>query len=113
MKRSAGNYALNLRQLYLLNTNYADLSFLFTMLPGEKTNALLSTEYLAVLETDNSTPYFLNLHTSDVAHALILGMTGSGKTTLIIQILRQIRGRAIPPSFTTRRWSTRRPSSVL
>ena len=35
-----GNYALNLRKLYLLNTNYADLSFLFTILPGEKTNAL-------------------------------------------------------------------------
>jgi hypothetical protein len=74
-----GNYALNLRQLYLLNTNYADLSFLFTILPGEKTNAHLGTEYLAVVETDNSTPYFLNLHTRDVAHTLILGMTGSGK----------------------------------
>jgi hypothetical protein len=33
-----------------------------------------------VLETDNSTPYFLNLHTRDVAHTLILGMTGSGKS---------------------------------
>ena len=75
-----GNYALNLRQLYLLNTNYADLSFLFTILPGEKTNAHLGTEYLAALETDNSTPYFLNLHTGDVAHTLILGMTGSGKS---------------------------------
>jgi len=63
-----GNYALNLRQLYLLNTNYADLSFLFMILPGEKTNAHLGTEYLAVVETDNSTPYFLNLHTRDVAH---------------------------------------------
>ena len=31
-----GNYAQNLRRLYLLNTNYADLSFLFTILPGEK-----------------------------------------------------------------------------
>ena len=75
-----GNYALNLRRLYVLNTNYADLSFLFTILPGEKTNAHLGTEYLAVVETDNSTPYFLNLHTRDVAHTLILGMTGSGKT---------------------------------
>jgi len=74
-----GNYALNLRKLYLLNTNYADLSFLFTILPGEKTNAHLGTEYLAVLETDNSTPYYLNLHTGDVAHTLILGMSGSGK----------------------------------
>jgi type IV secretion system protein VirB4 len=75
-----GNYALNLRKLYLLNTNYADLSFLFTILPGEKTNAYLGAEYLAVLETDNSTPYFLNLHNGEVAHTLILGMTGSGKS---------------------------------
>jgi type IV secretion system protein VirB4 len=77
-----GNYALNLRKLYLLNTNYADLSFLFTILPGEKTNPHLGTEYLAVLETDNSTPYYLNLHTGDVAHTLILGMSGSGKSYL-------------------------------
>jgi type IV secretion system protein VirB4 len=77
-----GNYLLNLRKLYLLNTNYADLSFLFTILPGEKTNAHLGTEYLAVLETDNNTPYFLNLHNGEVAHTLILGMTGSGKSYL-------------------------------
>ena len=75
-----GNYALNLRKLYLLNYNYADLSFLFTILPGEKTNPHLGTEYLAVLETDNSTPYFLNLHNGEVAHTLILGMSGSGKS---------------------------------
>jgi type IV secretory pathway VirB4 component len=78
-----GNCAMNLRKLYLLNTNYADLSFLFTILPGEKTNSHLGTEYLAALETDNSTPYFLNLHNGEVAHTLILGMTGSGKTTLL------------------------------
>jgi type IV secretion system protein VirB4 len=75
-----GNYAVNLRKLYLLNTNYADLSFLFTILPGEKTNAHLGTEYLAALESDNQTPYFLNLHNGEVAHTLILGMTGSGKS---------------------------------
>ena len=75
-----GNYALNLRKLYLLNSNYADLSFLFTILPGETRNAHLGAEYLAVLETDNSTPYFLNLHNGEVAHTLILGMTGSGKS---------------------------------
>jgi type IV secretion system protein TrbE len=76
----SSNYAFNLRKLYLLNTNYADLSFLFTILPGEKTNAHLGTEYLAALETDNQTPYFLNLHNGEVAHTLILGMTGSGKS---------------------------------
>ena len=81
-----GNYALNLRKLYLLNTNYADLSFLFTILTGEKTNEHLGTEYLAVVETDNSTPYFLNLHTRDVAHTLILGMTGSGKNMKLEEV---------------------------
>jgi type IV secretion system protein VirB4 len=77
-----GGYATNLRKLYLLNTNYADLSFLFTILAGEKRNAHLGSEYLAVLETDNATPYFLNLHNGEVAHTLILGMTGSGKSYL-------------------------------
>ena len=75
-----GNYAQNLRKLYLLNTNYADLSFLFTILAGEKRNAHLDAEYLAVLETDNATPYFFNLHNGEVPHTLILGMTGSGKS---------------------------------
>ena len=87
-----GNYVLNLRKLYLLNTNYADLSFLFTILPGEKTNTHLGTEYLAVLETDNSTPYFLNLHNGEVAHTLILGMTGSGKC-----FLRRFQPQILPP----------------
>jgi len=82
-----GNYALNLRKLYLLNSNYADLSFLFTILPGERHNAHLNAEYLAVLETDNSTPYFLNLHNGEVAHTLILGMTGSGKSYLANHLL--------------------------
>jgi type IV secretion/conjugal transfer VirB4 family ATPase len=77
-----GNYAQNLRKMYLLNSNYADLSFLFTIHPGEKTNTHLRSEYLAVLETDNATPYYLNLHNGEVAHTLILGMTGSGKSFL-------------------------------
>jgi type IV secretion system protein VirB4 len=82
-----GGYAFNLRRMYLLNTNYADLSFLFTILPGEKVNAHLGAEYLAVLETDNATPYFLNLHNGEVAHTLILGMTGSGKSYLANAVL--------------------------
>lgn len=77
-----GGYAFNLRRLLLLNTNYADLSFLFTILPGDKVNRYLQSEYLAVLETDNQTPYYLNLHCGEVAHTLILGMTGSGKSYL-------------------------------
>jgi type IV secretion system protein TrbE len=71
-----GNDAYNLRTLWLLDTNYADLSFLFTLHAGEPQNAHLGTEYLAVLETNHSTPYFLNLHYQDIAHSIILGATG-------------------------------------
>jgi len=78
-----GNYAFNLRYLYLLNTNYADLSFLFTLHAGSVRNQQLRSEYLAVLETNHGTPYFLNLHYRDVAHSMILGRTGSGKSFLL------------------------------
>jgi type IV secretion system protein VirB4 len=78
-----GNYAFNLRYLYLLNTNYADLSFLFTLHSGDARNRQLRQEYLAVLETNHGTPYFLNLHYRDVAHSMILGRTGSGKSFLL------------------------------
>jgi len=78
-----GGYAFNLRSMYLLNTNYADYSFLFTLHCGEPENRHLRQEYLAVLETNHSTPYFLNLHHRDVAHTMILGRTGSGKSFLL------------------------------
>src|SRR5580658_7443440 len=78
-----GNHVFNLRSLYLLNTNYADFSFLFTLHGGEPHNAHLRQEYLAVLETNHHTPYFLNLHYRDVAHTMILGRTGAGKSFLL------------------------------
>ena len=78
-----GNHAFNLRYLYLLNTNYADYSFLFTLDSGHPRNSHLRQEYLAVLETNHGTPYFLNLHHRDVAHSLVLGRTGAGKSFLL------------------------------
>src|SRR5580692_2390318 len=78
-----GNHVFNLRSVYLLNTNYADCSFLFTLHCGEPRNAHLRQEYLAVLETNHHTSYFLNLHYKDVAHTMMLGRTGSGKSFAI------------------------------
>lgn len=78
-----GNYRYNLRRLFLLNKNYADLSFLFTIQAGDRTNPHLGAGYLAVLETRQQTPYFLNLHCRDIAHSLVLGSTGSGKSFLL------------------------------
>ena len=78
-----GNYQLNLRRMYILNTNYADYSFLFAVHQGERKNSHLDKEYLAVLETNQKTPYYLNLHHQDLAHTVILGKSGSGKSFLL------------------------------
>ena len=78
-----GNYPFNLRRVTFSNANYADYSFLFTLHTGEPRNQHLSAEYLAVLETNHRTPYYLNLHHRDVAHTMVLGRTGSGKSFLL------------------------------
>jgi len=78
-----GNSAFNLRRLFITNVNHADYSFLFTLHGGEPENHHLKKEYLAVLETSHHTPYFLNLHHRDIAHTVILGRTGSGKSFLL------------------------------
>jgi len=75
-----GNTHENLRRKLFFSYNLADLSFLFTIHSGSKINKHLNAEYLALLETENRTPFYLNLHTKDIAHTLILGMTGSGKS---------------------------------
>jgi type IV secretion system protein VirB4 len=78
-----GNASHNLRRLPLLNTNAADLSFLFTLHTGQRTSSHLGNrECLAVFETEHQTPYFWNLHYQDVGHTLIQGATGSGKSFL-------------------------------
>src|SRR6202034_417560 len=68
------------RKQCALNSNYADLSFFFTVDSGSQWNPHLEREYLAVLESSHGTPYYLNLHSGDVGHTLVLGATGSGKS---------------------------------
>jgi type IV secretion/conjugal transfer VirB4 family ATPase len=78
-----GNSAHNLRRLALLETNLADLSFLFTLDQGERISPHLQREALALFETPHHTPYAFNLHVDDVGHTLVLGATGSGKSFLL------------------------------
>jgi type IV secretion system protein VirB4 len=75
-----GNRQFNLRKQWALNSNYADLSFLFTVDTGAQWNPHLERGYLAALESIHGTPYYFNLHAGDVGHALMLGATGSGKS---------------------------------
>ena len=86
-----GNKQFNLRKQWALNSNYADLSFLFSIDSGSKWNAHLECEHLAVLETAHATPYYFNLHSGDVAHTLLLGATGSGKSFLLTFLLESLQ----------------------
>src|SRR5213075_2623324 len=64
-------------------TNAADMSFLFTLDPGERVSRHLRREALAIFETPHHTTYAFNLHVEDVGHTLVLGATGSGKSFLL------------------------------
>jgi type IV secretion system protein TrbE len=75
-----GNAAFNVRSMHLLNTNYADLSLLFSQDAGATCNTHLGREALATLDTTQGTLYHLNLHVDDVGHTMVLGATGSGKS---------------------------------
>ena len=86
-----GNKQFNLRKQWALNSNYADLSFLFTVDSGSQWNPHLEQEYIAVLETTHGTPYYFNLHSGDVAHTLLLGATGSGKSFTLSFILQSLQ----------------------
>jgi type IV secretion system protein TrbE len=77
-----GNQAFNLRRTWLLSGNYADLSFLYAPYGGEKRNQHLGGEYLVVLETNEATPYYFNLHEGDRLGALLFGAPGAGKSVL-------------------------------
>lgn len=86
-----GNKSHNLRRLALLETNVADLSFVFAQDCGDQVCRHLGTQALAVFETPEQTPYFFNLHVGDVGHGVVLGSTGSGKSFLLNFLITQLQ----------------------
>lgn len=86
-----GNSCYNLRRLAVLETNCADLSFVFSQDCGEPVCQHLGRPALAVFETPHYTPYFFNLHAADVGHTLVLGSTGSGKSFLLNFLVTQLQ----------------------
>ena len=76
-----GNYAMNLRPIYLLNPSYAHLSVsLFAPHTGNPRNEFLDEPRLAVVDTRQGVPFAFNLHYQDVGHTLLMGSIGSGKS---------------------------------
>src|SRR5439155_300552 len=77
----------NVRRPMLHTLNLADLLPLTSIWPGLECNSCPAypkgSPSLLYAATAGATPFRLNLHVSDVGHTLILGPTGSGKSTLV------------------------------
>jgi len=83
-----GNSWQNIRKPLLQTRNLSDLMPLTSPWPGLELNPSprFSSSYAPALMqtvTSGSTPFRLNLHVSDVGHTLVVGPTGSGKSTLV------------------------------
>lgn len=86
-----GNSRFNLRRLAVLETNCADLSFVFSQDSGDRVCRHLGRPSLATFETGQKAPYYFNLHVDDVGHTLVLGSTGSGKSFLLNFLITQLQ----------------------
>lgn len=90
----ANSYA-NLRRPMVNTLNLADLLPLSSVWTGSPVNPCPfyppDSRPLAVLMTDNSTPFWFNIHAGDLGHTLIFGPTGAGKSTLLAFIAAQFR----------------------
>ncbi len=86
-----GNHHRQLRSSYLSASVVADLAPLWSVPEGNPKDLHLRDEYLAVFETQRRTPYYFTAHAGDVAHSLIIGATGSGKSFLLNFLLSQAR----------------------
>ena len=86
-----GNHERQLRKNYLSAAVAADLAPLWAVPAGSVRDEHLGNEYLAVFETGRRTPYFFSAHAGDIAHSLVIGATGSGKSFLLNFLLAQAR----------------------
>jgi type IV secretion system protein VirB4 len=83
----------NVRKPLLHTLNLADLLPLTSIWPGLEQHPCpyypSASPSLCYAATTGATPFRLNLHVSDVGHTLILGPTGSGKSTLVGLLIAQ------------------------
>lgn len=90
-----GQYATNCRWSMMNIGNVADLAMIRTLSVGEKINRHLTEQTrraqqaLTVFSTEFSTPFFFSFHQSDLAHTLVLGPAGAGKTSIVNFLISQ------------------------
>ena len=90
-----GNHRRQLRHTYLSAAVAADLAPLWAVSEGEPRDQHLGDEHLAIFETSRRTPFYYAAHAGDIAHTLVIGATGSGKSFLLNFLLAQ--GRKYEP----------------
>ena len=86
-----GNHSRQLRSNYLSAAVAADLAPLWAVSEGDPRDGHLADEYLAIFETRRRTPYYYTAHSDDIAHTLVVGATGAGKSFLLNFLLAQAR----------------------
>ena len=82
-----GNHKFNVFPLWLAEDHHARLSSVFAPHLGHPYSEDLDAEYLNIFETRTRTPFFQDVYVDGVRVMLILGPTGSGKTTLMKALL--------------------------
>jgi len=78
-----GHNYRNVRRPIISSLNLTHMLPLSAVWSGERWNTHLRAPALLVGETHGATPFYLNLHTGDVGHTMMIGPTGAGKSTFI------------------------------
>lgn len=98
-----GHIYADMRRPVRTSVNLAHFAPYSSIWSGDKTNAHLTAKLgqavraMIIARTDGSTPFWVNLHTDgDLAHTLIFGPSGNGKTTLINGMI--VAWRSVPKS---------------
>jgi type IV secretion system protein VirB4 len=88
-----GNVYANVRRPLIHTLNLAHLLPFTSIWPGPDENSCpFYPPHSAVLmhaNTDGSTPFRVSLHAGDIGHSVILGPTGSGKSSLLSMLVAQ------------------------
>lgn len=92
-----GQWAELVRMFFMNTGNIADMSPIRTLHCGIKRNKHLSEQSgkdqpaLTVLATEYSTPYYFNFHQADLAHTIVVGPSGMGKSVFDNFLISQFR----------------------
>lgn len=85
------------RTFFMHSGNLADMAPIRTLQAGQERNKFLSDQAqkempaLTVLSTSYSTPYYFNFHQGDLAHTIVLGPSGMGKSVFMNFLISQFR----------------------